>query len=175
MLPDPTTVMINMEPGTAVAGRIGKPEPHTDFFVREDPAIIKTLRNPVIIMRPGVVVQMGVVVVMVLFQIGSRVFETWWNYYEEGGDELFRDLATQEAITFHFYGKNGKREKSTKVRNPLRGLFGRLAEDIPGMRRWGPTDFEKAKEKLFEQYRTPLELWEELGRQAQPQQAHKRN
>jgi hypothetical protein len=175
MILDPAAAMINVDPGMAMAARITKPEPHTDFFVREETTVIKTFRNPVIIVRPGVVMQMGVVVVMVLFQIGARVFETWWNYFEEGGEELFHDLATQEAITFHFYGEKGKREKSTKVRNPLRGLFGTLAEDIPGMRRWTPADFEKAKERLFEQYRTPLELWEELGRQAQPQQAHKRN
>jgi hypothetical protein len=167
MRPEPEAVMIQADPGIAVVGHTYRPEAHADFFVREESRIIKALRNPVIILRPGVVVQGDVVLVMLLFRIGSRVYETWWNYYEEGSDDLFKEMAKQETIGFHLYGETGKREKSTVVKNPLKGLFKELVKEVKKKDRWSQAEFERAKEQLFHRYPTAVELWEELGRQTE--------
>jgi hypothetical protein len=167
VLSEPAKMMIEAEPGIAVFGRPIGTDSRTDFFVREESAIIKGFQNPTLVLRPGVVVLGGVVVVMVLFQVGGRVFETWWNYFEDGNDVAFRGMTEQETVTFHFHGEKGKREKSTTVRNPLRGLFRTLVEGISQKEKWSLEEFEKAKEMLCQKYPTILELWEELGRQAQ--------
>jgi hypothetical protein len=165
---DPQDIIVQMPPGSSIYGRVFRPDPHTDFYVREETKIIKSLRNPVIIVRPGVFYLSGIALVPVMFQIGKnpdQLFETWFNYYAPGedGKKAMKTLITQDTIGFHFYGSNGQKVKSSVIKNGLQEFFRDAREGCVKLPPWSMSAFDTARAELYQQYPSPMLLWKKLG------------
>jgi hypothetical protein len=163
MLIDPEKIIIQYQPGMAIYTRVYRPEPHTDFLIREESSIIKKLKNPIITIRPGLFIQNGVALVVIMFQIGShpnQIFETWWNYHQTGdGKKYFEDMATQDNTAFHLYGDSRQVEKSIQIPNSLKDFFKESIEEIKKLPPWNMQNFDKERETIYQQHPTPSGLW----------------
>lgn len=172
ILVNPQDVIIQMPPGSAIYGRIFRPGPFTDFYVREETKVIKSFHNPVIVIRPGIFYMAYIALVVVMFQIGKhpdQIFETWFNYYatNEDGKKAFESLTTQENIAFHLYGNGGQKVKSIVINNNLKNFFEAAITGIEKIQPWLMSDFDKARAKLYLQFPTPSALWKKLGEAVQ--------
>ena len=165
---DPQEVIAHMPPGMAIYGRVFRPTPCTDFFVREETRIVKGFHDPIVKLRPGAFYHPDIVLIVVMFQVGGnadQIFETWFNYYagESMGKIAFEDLGTQENIGFHFYGDNGRRIKSVAIKNSLKDFFISATEGAQKVVPWSMPAFDSARDKLYKNYPTPGVLWDHLG------------
>jgi len=166
-LADPGNVIASMPPGSAIYARIGRPEMHTDFLVREESATIQLLVNPIVTIRPRLFVEHDIAVLVVMFQAGDnpeQIFETWWNYHQPDGygETVFRDMMTQVDVAIHWYGDSGTVEKSTVIRNSLRDYFGMATEKIRALPPWTMQEFNDAREVIYKRRPTLAALWREL-------------
>jgi len=165
MLIDPQKIILQSPPGTAIYASVFRPEQHIDFLIREESKIIQNrLKNPIITVRPGLLIQNNIAVVVVMFQLGSepeQIFETWWNYYQKEGGKYFRGMAIQDNIAFHLYGDTKKVEKSIQIPNSLQGFFQQI-EEIKELPPWSMQEFDEERERIYQQYPTPSALWDAL-------------
>lgn len=163
---DPEKIIKSAAPGTAIYARVHRPEPHTDFLVREESTVIKQLKNPPVALRTGLFLQNNIALVVVMFWIGSnpdQIFETWWNYHQTGdGHKHFGDMITQDNIAIHIYGDSGKVEKSIKINNSLKDFFKKALEKIYTLPAWLMDDFDTARDAIYKLYPNPGTLWRSL-------------
>jgi hypothetical protein len=105
---DPEQIIKSASPGHAIYARVHRPEPHTDFLVREETSVINSLKNPTVALRTGLFIQNNIVLIAVMFRIGpnpDQLFETWWNYHQTGdGHKHFEDMIKQDDFAIHMMG-----------------------------------------------------------------------
>lgn len=165
---DPEQTIKSASPGTTIYARVHRPEPHTDFLVREETSVIQQLRNPAVTLRTGLMIQNNVALVVVMFRIGSnpdQLFETWWNYHQTGdGHKHFEDMTKQNNFAIHLYGDSGCIEKSIQVNNSIKDFFQDTLKKIYTIPAWHMDDFDTARDEIYKQYPTPGKLWKALYR-----------
>lgn len=164
---DPEKIISQQQPGTAIYARVYRPEPHTDFLIREESRTIRNkLINPIVTIRPCLLIQNNVALAVVMFQLGSdpeQIFETYWNYHQTGeGEKYFLDMSTQDNIAFHLYGDSKKIEKSIQIPNSLKDFFKKAIEEIQKLPAWSMQGFDREKERLYQQH-TMQGLWDALS------------
>lgn len=145
------------------------PDQETGFIIKdEDKYIAQISQRPLIGMRAGLIgidqIYPVYPVVVILF-ISHSYYETWWNYHQiGGGEEYFKDLATQDLIMLHLYNQEGERKRSIRVTNGLKQGFSQYLEILRKTTPWPMEAFDKAKEELYTIYPTAGHLWDAIGK-----------
>jgi len=144
----------------------------TDFIVKNSTKVIRELEHdPPIALVAGLVHDIvaeskPVCAVVVMFRLGSdpNPYEIFFNYFEGSGSapEIFRDLATQDTIAFHCYGDGGVKLRTIVVANKHMHFWQSASQKVGSMKPWSMADFDKAKDRIFEKYPTPPELFTAL-------------
>ncbi len=98
-----------------------------------------------------------------LLRIGGEYYETWWNYHQtDGGEIYFSDMTTQERIPILFFTPDMTR--SIAVHNSLASFFADAAQRIQAVPAWSMTDFDDARESVYARFPTVTKLWNHLQR-----------
>ncbi len=151
--------------GTVIFGVTHRPEPRIDFLLREETAFINQLTTAKIPFRVRLFKRNDIAIIVVMFQLGttSRLYETFWNYYEEGcGEGLFRLISNQDDIAVHLYGDSGSIEKSILMGNIFKGFFKAAETKIRIVPYWSAEQFQKELDELRIIYPSKEALWEAL-------------
>ncbi|MCX8030714.1 MAG: hypothetical protein N3A59_03935 [Thermodesulfovibrionales bacterium] len=153
------------KPGTAIYALTFRPDPRIDFLVKEETRFIKQYSTKTnISLRAKVVFQDEVALVITLFKINnesSRIFTTFWDYYDEGGDMVFTLASKQPDIAFHLYGDTNTIEQSILLANSFKDFFEKAIKKISQIPRWDKERFESAKKKLIDNFLNVHLLWEQ--------------
>ncbi len=145
----------------------GARKPQVALLVRERSEMIRYLGKTTVACRGGMFEEQGCVVVVVLLQAGEHVrpiYPVWWDYHAADGVESFRLMALQAVLGVHFYGNNGRRDRSFVLENPLREFFGKALRTLAGAPVWIEDDFRRSRQQLLARFGSPEALWEELGK-----------
>lgn len=144
----------------------------TDFVVKDKTSVIRELeQNPPIALVAGlvhdVIKNTPVCSVVVMSQLGSdpaNLFEIFFNYYDASGTapEIFRDLATQDTIAFHMYGDGGEKLRTIVVANKHMNFWKSVSAKIGSMAPWSMADFDVAKDRIYDKYPLPADLFTAL-------------
>jgi len=166
ILTDPFELIKSLPPGSALYGRAGESAAgmETCFLIREDEKQIRTIpENPIIELRSGIWKE-PVLIVAVMVKLAGLPYETWWNYHAEGdyGKKSFDDMIRQEMIPILIYDYK-RQHRAIGVRNSLQPSFKKYKEFILQNPAWSRSDFDRAKEKICNQYASVATLWEALG------------
>lgn len=154
--------------GTAVFGLTHRPDPRVDFLIREETALINELNATTKIpLRARLFKRNSIAIVVIMFQLKTsapRLFETFWDYYMDGGygKKNFELISNQEDIAFHLYGDSGIIEKSILMNNVFKGFFKAAEKKILDIPEWGAEQFEKELNELRLIYPTKEALWEAI-------------
>ena len=164
--------MATSAPGEAFFLLVGQQDPQVVFQVRERSAVIKYFGDTGVEVRSGLFLPgpVSVAVVAVVFRVGQYVkneYATWWNYHQEGCAEIFREMTAQDFLSFHFYGDNGRRDRTFIAINPLKDFFAKAIDTVLKMPSWEENDFISARMKLCSRYPTASGL---MGRHAAGEQ-----
>ena len=154
-------------PGEAFFLLVGQPNPQVVFQVRERSAVIKYFGDTGVEVRSGLFLPgpVSVAVVVVAFRVGQYIkneYATWWNYHQEGCADIFREMTAQDLLSFHFYGDNGKRDRTFVVLNPPKEFFVKAIDTVLKMPSWDVNDFISARMKLCSRYPTLPALWDSM-------------
>jgi hypothetical protein len=156
-------------PGESNFLLVGQPDSQVVFQVRERSAVIKYFGDTGVEVRsmlfqPG---QIAVAVVVVMFQVGQYVkkeYATWWNYHKLGCADIFREMTAQDFLSLHFYGDNGRRDRTFITINPLKDFFTKAIDTVQKMPSWEENDFISARMQLCSRYPTIPALWDSMPR-----------
>ena len=148
---------------------VGQPDPQVVFQVRERSAVIKYLGDTGVEVRSGLFQPgpIAVAVVVVMFRVGQYVkkeYATWWNYHKVGCADIFQEMTAQDFLSFHFYGDNGKRDRTFVALNPLKEFFTKAIDTVLKMPSWEENDFISARMQLCSRYPTFPALWDSMPR-----------
>ncbi len=168
---DPTLVIQKMTPGMMIYTKLRvKGKELVAFLIRETSAAIAQLGpSPVLEMRAGVMVEGRVVLIAVMVQVRSELYETWLNVYQRGADgfSYLRTLAGQDQVAFVFYGDKQRSERKLVIRNRLNVFAQDALATLESATPWSMQEFDKARDALYKRYPTPETLWQALA-QSQP-------
>jgi hypothetical protein len=86
------------------------------------------------------------------------------DFHEAEGAEAFRIMSTQEFLSFHFHGDNGRTERSFVTMNPLGEFFRAAIESLGKHPAWRRESFVEALATIQSRFPTPRDLWNQTGR-----------
>ncbi len=152
-----------LSPGEAIFALLeGKP-PQVVFLARERSALIKSFGETNVEVCSDLFPVGRVTVTAVIFRAGQYVrheYLTWWDYYRPGCDEIFRAMAGQEFLSFHFYGDNDRRDRLFVTANTLGDFFAKAIDTIGGLPPWTGDDFQSACLRICGRLPTPKAMWD---------------
>ena len=154
-----------LKSGEAVFSLVGEHAPQVVFLVRESTAVIKYFGTTGVEVRAGLLPVGQVPVVTVAFRVGQyygREYATWWNYHQQGGNDMFKAMVEQEFLSFHFYGDNGRKDRTFITVNPLAQFFTSAMDSILSLPGWSEEEFLAARFKILSSFPTPQALWDFL-------------
>lgn len=154
-----------LTPGEALFSLVGRPNPQVVFLVRERSAVIKYFGETSVEARSGLFLHGRVAVTVVVFKVGRHVkkeYVTWWDYHHAGCAGIFRLMIAQDFLSFHFYGDNGRRDRTFVTMNPLKGFFPEAIDTILKLPAWSEEDFLAARLKICSQFPTSRGLWDNM-------------
>ncbi len=67
------------------------------------------------------------------------------------------------GLTTHFYGDNGRRERSFVTENRLQGCFGRALVQLAGFPPWSAERFGALRQRVIARAGSLEVLWQEFG------------
>ncbi len=160
---DAENQMSMLTSGEALFTLTGHPNPQVVFLVRESSAVIKYFGETGVEVKAGLFPIGRVAVVAVVFRVGRYVrqeYVTWFDYHRKGSEEIFQAMTAQDFLSFHFYGDNGRRDRTFVATNPLGDFFATAIDTIRKLPAWSEHDFLVARLKVCSQSPTPRVLWE---------------
>lgn len=140
-----------------------------EFFlaVKEEEKYIKRHNNPIIEMRTGLYEINRVFVMPIMAMVNNdeeMLYETMFNYHQpSGGEKYLNALLKQETIKIVFYNEKGREVRRISVKNFRKDLLGLIADTLRKTKPWKMEDFDAAKEKLYENFPSPMDLWVAMG------------
>ena len=144
---------------------IGQAEPQLVFLVRERSATIRYLGDTRLVLGGRLYVENDCLLVAVLLRVGrhlQRVYSTWWNYRDPLQAAAFDALLRQDLLAVHFYGDNGRRERSFVAANSVQACFEqavKLGKELPA---WSDERFAELQSKILAGAGSLDALWHEL-------------
>ena len=160
-----------LSPGEAVYSLAGEPHPQVVFQVRERSAVIKYFGETGVEVQAGLFPIGQVGVTAVVFRVGRYVkqeYVTWWNYHQEGSTEIFQVMTMQDFLSFHFYGDNGRRDRTFVAINPLMDFFKAAIDALVKLPVWSVDDFFSARLTVCSRFPTPDGMWEATHQNCPP-------
>lgn len=156
-------------PGTMVYTLIevnGKEE--FSFCIKEEMQYINRYKHPMIEVRIGILKINNVLIVPMMLMVNNdtdMMYETMFNYYQtSGGEQFLRALKTQDDIKILFFNERHENVRSICMNNSLKAgieeMENYLRKSIP----WSMKDFDLAKEELYRQYPTGMDLWKAIDK-----------
>lgn len=137
------------------------------FCIKEETKYIKRHKYPLIQLRMGMLKLDNVFVVPMMILVNNdydMLYETMFNYYQTGGGAKYIDtLKNQDTIKLLFFNENNEEARQIQINNTIRDDITEIAMRLSSIKEWSMNDFDRAKEKLYEIYPTPLHLWNILG------------
>jgi hypothetical protein len=152
-------------PGEALFSLIGRLNTQVVFLVRDRSAVIKYFGETSVDVRSDLFLLGQVVLTVVVFSVGRHVrkeYVTWWDYHQAGCADIFQVMTTQDFLSFHFYGDNGRRDRTFVTTNPLKGFFSEAIVAILKLSAWSEDDFLAARLKICSRFPTPRGLWDNM-------------
>lgn len=142
-------------PGEAIFSLVGQPDPQVVFLVHERSAEIKYFGETSVDVRSELFLVEAVAVTAVIFRLGQHIrkeYVTWWNYHRPGSAEAFRIMTGQDFLSFHFYGDNGRRERTFVSLNSLKEFFSSAIDSIRQLQPWSEDQFDVARMKVRDNF-----------------------
>lgn len=164
---DPIEILNQGPPGTMLYIRFhsGDRDWKTGFFLKEDEETLARLGSNPEVGFSAVTIEAGPVVpVVFIVKIAGNTYESWLNYYQDGGGgpQYFDDLEKQEVLPFMFYGPGGNCRRSIGINNQLAPFIAETRPVVESRDPWGMDAFDDAKASIFEDYSIE-DLWEAEG------------
>ncbi len=160
---DAETRITTLGPGQAIFWLLDGPAPQVAFLVRERSAVIKSFGETGVEVGSGLFPVGQVAVTVVILRVGRyirQVYPTWWDYHQPGCADIFRAMVGQDFLSFHFYGDNGRRDRTFVAANPLGNFFAAATDTIRKLPAWSEDDFLSARLKICSRLPTPKALWD---------------
>jgi hypothetical protein len=105
----------------------------------------------------------------VLVRVGPvstrSLYELWIDVHAPGQGETLTTLAEQKALEANLYIDEGRLGRSLVLINGLQDFARGALAEIAARPPWTVQDFEQAQAQLRQQYPTPLDLWQPIGRE----------
>lgn len=140
------------------------------LLIKEELKNIKKIKkyNPQISSRLGLTRIDGVYIIVYMFcfvDVDGILYETVLNYCNKEGKECLELLAKQQNLYFIIYDEKGNIIRKIVMKNSLQETFDSFKKVVePKHFEWSMSEFDTAKEKLYQIYPSPLNLWNELGK-----------
>ncbi len=160
--------------GSMMYARIGESadqsKRQTGFLIREEPRFVKAFgKNRIVEQRGGLLHENHIALVVTMLRIGagkdSQIYECWFDYFSNENRQSFYDLASQENFVIVFY--TPARGRAIQVRNGFRDLFTRVLAVVSAQRAWSESEFDRARNRIYQNYKTPGDLWQSLANSGQ--------
>jgi len=138
------------------------------FMVKEETKYINRHKyRPSIQLRTGLLNISGVWIIPFMILINQdfdMLYETVFNYYQTGGGKKYFDvLKKQEYIDIMFFDEKNENARNIRINNQLQNEITEYNMRVASIKPWSMNQFDKAKQKMFEKYLRPTDLWNELG------------
>jgi hypothetical protein len=150
-------------PGPELPEQIG-------FFLRSGSGLMSSSPKVEIRQKAGLIRFDDVLLVLTMIRVNgliTEMFDIWWNYFAQHGDEHFKRIARQEMLTVHFYTAEGK-DRSIRTDNRLRSFFKNLPALFAKTGRWSDIEFDRAVRGFCAQFYPKENLWDMLDNKALP-------
>ena len=160
---DAETRITTLAPGQAIFSLLDGPTPQVTFLVRERSAVIKSFGETVVETGSGLFPVGQVAVTAVILRVGRyvrQVYPTWWDYHRPGCADIFRAMTGQDFLSFHFFGDNGRRDRTFVSTNTLNNFFAAAINAIMKLPPWSEEDFLAARMKICSRFPTPKAMWD---------------
>jgi len=167
--PDKLRLVPGQSMQAAFAKQPGSPG-EVGFFIRSVSRIEQTNGDPTIRQRAGLISFNEILLVLTMIKVESAEVEfldLWWDYYSRDSADLFRQMSSQELLTVHFYGNEGK-YLTIDTENNFRRFFSALPELFEKSQPWTEVEFDRAvrgfcaqsypRDKLWEMIHTRMEI-----------------
>ena len=163
---NPIKTLLKAPPGTG-AYALFKDESSgndvTAFIIKEDTQHINRLPDSVNVdVRAWPFSRFGVFLLVVLLRIEGKIYETWWNWYNEFCQKCFLNILSQDKLLFSFYVDDEKPQRTIWISNKLKESF-ELAKDnfqkFKKLKPWTMQEFDIARNELYKEYPNPSSLW----------------
>jgi len=152
-----------LAPGEAIFSLLDGPNPQVAFLVRESSAVIKYFGETGVEVGSGLFPVGQIAVTAVIFRVGRHVkqeYLTWWDYHRPGCADTFRAMIGQDFLSFHFYGDNGRRDRTFVTVNTLGDFFKTAIDSILKLPVWNEADFLSARLQVCSRFPTPRQVWD---------------
>jgi len=157
-------------PGTATYSRFKQASGgiETRFLVREDASRVARLpRHSRIDIRSALFERSGVGLFAVLFNVEGEIYETWWNWCSPLHRACFQDMINQLEVTISFFVDETEPARTIRATNAVRDTFRTVVDRLAKIPPWEMSDFDRAREKLYDQYPDIQALWSVLPKPVQ--------
>ena len=144
---------------------LGRPDPQVIFLVRERSAMIRYFGDTRLLLRGRLFVEDDCLLMAVLLRVGRhvrRIYPTWWDYSNTRQSAAFFAMLRQDLLAVHFYGDNGRRERSFVTENSVQDCFGHALELLKGFPSWSEERFEMLQRKTLANADSLESLWQEM-------------
>lgn len=140
------------------------------FCIKEETRYIHKHKKPKVEVRMGIFEIGNVLIMPMMVQVNhdkDMLYETMFNYYQTSGGAMYLEpLTSQKEIMLLFYDEKNKEARRIVIRNTFQKSirhFLKLLSETPS---WSMSKFDEAKEKLYEDFPKPQDLWRELGKKS---------
>lgn len=138
------------------------------LLVKEELKNIKKIKKykPQISSRLGLAKIDDVYLIVYMFRfvdIEGILYETLLNYHSEDGNKCLKLLTKQQNLYFMIHDEDNNSIRNIAMNNSLCQAFKKFENVIKSQSfKWSMNDFDKAKERLYQIYPTPVDLWNNL-------------
>lgn len=156
--------------GEAIFAEIARPEPKIDFLIREESSIIMAIpQQPSISLRGAFINSNSVGVIVLMFQVGGNIYETWFNYHAQGVASAIEQFIGQDDLGLHFCGDSLDFERHIMIYHvdkKTKTFFEKVSGHIEShLQPWTMQQFDIEKMRICGRFHSSKSLWDIAGNQ----------
>lgn len=133
------------------------------FHIKEETNYIFRHQNPLIEVRMGMMQYKNVYIIPMMVQVNfdeEMMYETMFNYHQtSGGEPYLHALQQQDNIYLIFYDEKNKESRRIRIKNQFKQDVQQFTNILKTTEPWSMEDFDRAKEQLYANFPTGMDLW----------------